>query len=399
MNQTIAFIWENYEFGGTTTNLASLINSKKFRKKKIIIFTNSTNQALKKFRKLIKNSRVRIITFDNYLDLKFKKTLNKIFLLLFRPFVFFFTLIKLFKLLKKFEIDIFVSQCGGYGDFRSDLGSILIAKILNFRLKVIVFHHSYSKPRLWSFSSNLINSIFLNFSDKFIFVSKATYRNLSTKTFFNFKNKDFKILSNGIEIDKININAKIKKLINKKFINGIVLARISEDKGHEDLIKACSLLPSKLKKKIRIYFVGEGNKKYVSYLKSIIKKNDTNKIFYFSGYVKGSSREIINHFDFLVSPSRYFEGFGLSIAEALSVGTPVISTKVGGVTDYLNKKNSILVKPFDIKKICDALIIVCQNRKDLLKKKSNGIRLIKNKYTNDVMGEKYLNYLNKTIYD
>ena len=69
------------------------------------------------------------------------------------------------------------------------------------------------------------------------------------------------------------------------------------------------------------------------------------------------------------------------------------------MTDYLNKKNSILVKPFEIKKICDALTIVCQNRKDLLKKKSNGIRLIKNKYTNDIMGEKYLNYLNKTIYD
>ena len=30
------------------------------------------------------------------------------------------------------------------------------------------------------------------------------------KLFFNFKNKDFKILSNGIEIDKININVKIK---------------------------------------------------------------------------------------------------------------------------------------------------------------------------------------------
>ena len=55
-------------------------------------------------------------------------------------------------------------------------------------------------------------------------------------------------MSNGIEIDKININVKIKKLINKKFINGIVLSRISEDKGHEDLIQACSLLPSKLKK-------------------------------------------------------------------------------------------------------------------------------------------------------
>ena len=96
MNQTIAFIWENYEFGGVTTNIAALINSKKFRKKKIIIFTNSTNQALKKFRKLIKNDRVRIITFDNYLDLKSKKTINKIFLLLLRPFVFFFYLNKTF---------------------------------------------------------------------------------------------------------------------------------------------------------------------------------------------------------------------------------------------------------------------------------------------------------------
>ena len=131
MDKTIAFIWENYEFGGVTTNLASLINSKKFRKKKIIIFTNNTNQALKKFRELLRNERVRIITFNNYLDLKFKSKAYKLFLLFLRPLIFFFTLVKIFNLLKKFKIDIFISQCGGYGDFRSDLGSILIAKFLN----------------------------------------------------------------------------------------------------------------------------------------------------------------------------------------------------------------------------------------------------------------------------
>ena len=47
MCKTIAFFWENYEFGGVTTNLASLINSKKFRKNKIIIFSNKTNKGLK----------------------------------------------------------------------------------------------------------------------------------------------------------------------------------------------------------------------------------------------------------------------------------------------------------------------------------------------------------------
>ena len=56
------------------------------------------------------------------------------------------------------------------------------------------------------------------------------------------------------------------------------------------------------------------------------------------------SRKIISNYDLLLSPTRDFEGFGLSIAESLSVGVPVISTKVGGVLDYLNNKNSILVK-------------------------------------------------------
>jgi hypothetical protein len=170
MCKTIAFFWENYEFGGVTTNLASLINSKKFRKNKIIIFSNKTNKGLKKLRGLIRNGRVKIITFNNYLDLKYKSKSFKLFLLIIRPIVFFFTLVKIFYLLKKFKIDIFISQCGGYGDFRSDLGSILIAKFLNFPSKAIVFHHSYSKPRLWSFLSNLFNSIIMNFSDKFIFV-------------------------------------------------------------------------------------------------------------------------------------------------------------------------------------------------------------------------------------
>ena len=68
------------------------------------------------------------------------------------------------------------------------------------------------------------------------------------------KKKNFKILNNEIELDKINSNPKIKKLINKRFLNGIVLSRISEDKGHEDLIIAFSLLPGEIKKKFRIYF-------------------------------------------------------------------------------------------------------------------------------------------------
>ena len=201
MEKTIAFFWENYEFGGVSTNLAALINSKKFYKKKIILFSNDTNKALKKFKNLIKNSnRIKIITFKNYLDLENRIKIFKIFLLLFRPVIFLLTLYKIFTLLKKFKIDIFISQCGGYGDFRSDLGSIFISKILNFPKRVIVFHHSYSKPLFWVFISNFINSLIINCSNRIIFVSKATSKNLSKKfMFFNYKKKKLKLLIMGLK--------------------------------------------------------------------------------------------------------------------------------------------------------------------------------------------------------
>ena len=395
MEKTIAFFWENYEFGGVSTNLAALINSKKFYKKKIILFSNDTNKALKKFKNLIKNSnRIKIITFKNYLDLENRIKIFKIFLLLFRPIIFLLTLYKIFTLLKKFKIDIFISQCGGYGDFRSDLGSIFISQILNFPTRVIVFHHSYSKPLFWVFISNFINSLIINCSNRIIFVSKATSKNLSKKfMFFNYKKKKTKVINNGIEIDRIKKNNEVIKLIKKKYINGVVLARIQEDKGHEDLIKAFKHLPIQVKKKIRIFFIGEGDKKYIKHLKDLINKNKLSNNFFFTGYIKGTGRDIIRYYDFLVSPSRYFEGFGLSIVESLSVGTIVISTKVGGVKDYLKNSNSILVKPFNINQICKALIEISKNQKHLVNKKTNGMILVKKKLTNNIMGENYFNFL------
>ena len=395
MEKTIAFFWENYEFGGVSTNLASLINSKEFRKKKIIVFSNKSNKALIRFKNLIKKpNKVKIITFKNYLDLNTKNKILKLFLLLFRPLIFLFTLFKIFNLLKRFKIDIFISQCGGYGDFRSDLGSIIIAKILNFPRIGIVFHHSYSKPIFWALTSNLINSFIIHFTNRIIFVSRATFKNISKTVLFKFNKINIKIINNGIEINKININNKISNLIEKKFINGVVLARVQEDKGHEDLIEAFRLLPEDLKNKIKIYFIGDGNQKYIFYLKKLIQDYKLNSNFYFTGYIKGNGRDILKYFNFLVSPSRYFEGFGLSIVESLSVGTIVVSTKVGGVTDYLNNSNSFLVSPFNAKQISNALIKICRNPKQLMNKKANGIQLVKKKLTNNNMGQDYINFLN-----
>ena len=43
-----------------------------------------------------------------------------------------------------------------------------------------------------------------------------------------------------------------------------------------------------------------------------------------------------------MSLTKDFEGFGLTLAEALSVKTPVLSTKVGGVIEFLNKNSTLI---------------------------------------------------------
>ena len=51
--------------------------------------------------------------------------------------------------------------------------------------------------------------------------------------------------------------------------------------------------------------------------------------------------------------------FGLSIVEAMSVGTPVLATRVGAITEYLNQDNSKLIDASNIEQITNALNDFC----------------------------------------
>ena len=53
----------------------------------------------------------------------------------------------------------------------------------------------------------------------------------------------------------------------------------------------------------------------------------------------------MNHLHLIESATKEFEGFGLSIAESIIVGTPVIATRVGGVPEFFNKNYGRLIDP------------------------------------------------------
>ena len=102
---------------------------------------------------------------------------------------------------------------------------------------------------MWSRTINIINYFIAKLCTSLIFVSKATFKNIKTKTLILKNKKIFsEIINNGINLDQVKKINYFKKT-DKNVIRAIVLSRIEHNKGHVDLIDSFKYLPSNLKKK------------------------------------------------------------------------------------------------------------------------------------------------------
>ena len=97
-----------------------------------------------------------------------------------------------------------------------------------------------------------------------------------------------------------------------------------EKKGQDLLIESAA----KLKGKIEVDFIGDGES--LDYLKDLTRRLEVEQYVHFLG--KKPQSFISNHlcdYDLFVQPSRY-EGFGLTVAEAMAAQLPVLSTEGQG---------------------------------------------------------------------
>ena len=113
--------------------------------------------------------------------------------------------------------------------------------------------------------------------------------------------------------------------------------RVNKDKGVSELIDAILLIKDAPKLKLMIIggtFYGNTNQddEFISILKKKAQKIRDKIVF--TGFVP--YKEIPNYLqmaDFAVLPSMWDEPFGLTIAEAMAAGLPVITTRSGGIPE------------------------------------------------------------------
>jgi len=396
--KNIGIFWESVEWGGVDSYLYNLISSDVFKKINIVIFTNNYNLGAKKLSDKLANKKITFVYFKSLGLINSKNIFFKLLLNLLKPIFFLISIIQFYFLLKNYKFEVFMGQCGGYGDFGSEMASMFAAKILGYPVKTLVIHHACIKPIFWNTTLNLINNFLSKILTSVIFVSKATKDSVTNKSNLLDRSSNLKdlVIYNGVSKTKIiKDNNNINELINKnsKDILSIgMMSRIEVYKGHIDLVQGFSKLPKSVKDKFKVYFIGEGSEEEIKNLKKIILSENIEKYFVFTGYINLDSTLIASKLDLLLSLTRTYEGFGLSIVEAMSVGTPVMATNVGAVSEYLNTNNSTLVEASNISQITKELNNFVENKVLWDKRAEVGKKEILEKFDSELMAKNYLNH-------
>ena len=137
---------------------------------------------------------------------------------------------------------------------------------------------------------------------------------------------------------------------------------IIERKNLLNICKAVQMLESN--NDINLIVIGKGSGKYKSEVDSFIEKNNlTGKITFLADVDSADLPAIYSLSEALIYPS-YFEGFGIPVLEALSVGIPVITSSVSCLPEA-GGNAALYVNPDSYSEIADAMLKILKGGADV----------------------------------
>ncbi len=210
--------------------------------------------------------------------------------------------------------------------FGADFFGVFAAKFAKIK-NIVSTEHNLNKGE--GYLKNICKFISIRFVKKIISISNAVKVYIN-KHYFVF-GKKIRVINNFVEIDKWKCDYNV--LCNNK-IKIAVVGRLVEQKGHSILINALS----KVDFDFELLIIGDGEKR--EELESLVLDLKLKDKVVFVGSCK-NVLELINDVDIVVQPSLW-EGFGITVVEALAASKFVIASKVDGILDIIeDRKNGL----------------------------------------------------------
>ena len=222
----------------------------------------------------------------------------------------------------------------------------------------------------------IIQNLFLKYKiDHFIAISKSVYKILNFR--LNIPENKISIIYNGIPIS----GGLIDKNTRGKKIYIVNIGRLCEQKNQAKLIKSIYILKERFYRgkqfpfEVHIYGIGE----LKNHLIEMIKEYKMEKYIFLKG-VDYDVSEKLNKYDLFILTSNW-EGFPLSILEAMAKRVVVISTNVGSVSEIIDDQiNGILIKSNSAEEIAEKVYHLSNNLFLVHKLAEDGYQKVKEKY-------------------
>lgn len=214
------------------------------------------------------------------------------------------------------------------------------------RVPVIVStEHNINLDQSWF--KRKIQAILSLWTDKIIAVSQGV-KNYAVKN-EKIKPEKIKVIYNGIDLDRFQFRGF--QPLEPKQIKAVVMARLSEQKGHRYLLSA---MPQIIKKYpgFTLHIVGGGNLQPLL-IKQAEKLMISDRVK-FLGQTNQPAK-VLAAMDLFILPS-VWEGLGLVVLEAQAVGLPVLASDISGVNEIItDQQTGLLFKSQDPQAIFQAV--------------------------------------------
>ncbi|RKY82428.1 hypothetical protein DRP98_09005 [candidate division KSB1 bacterium] len=169
---------------------------------------------------------------------------------------------------------------------------------------------------------------------------------------------EYRIIPNGIDIDRFNRVGKIKKFDDGK-LNILFVGRLEPRKGVKYLLKAFPLIKKKLPNS-RLIIVGSGP--LAGYYRQFVPRAFEEDIWFEGLVTKEDLPSYYSTCDVFCSPATGKESFGIVLLEAMASGKAIVASDIEGYRHVVTHgQEGLLVKPRDSQAIADSIVEVLSN--------------------------------------
>ena len=241
--------------------------------------------------------------------------------------------------------------------FWRDAVYMMVAKI--FRKRVVYQVHGGSLPQQF-FGGNQLLTGFLRWMlgrpDAVVLLASV-----EREAYLDFSRfKRLLVIPNAIDLNDYADSG------GKQFESGIIrlgyIGRLAHNKGVIEAIDALNILRQTGGIKVSLTIAGSGPAE--EDLRTQVKSLNLDKEIVFAGALFGGQKKSFwQHTDIFVFPTFHHEGLPYTVLESLASGTPMVTTRAGGIPDVIKDGvHGIFVEPHDAAAVAAAIKNMIENR-------------------------------------